>query len=105
MASTSCIGAALSDHPERSRGMPTPHDLEQAHDMHDWGFLVDAVTEIEHMRAAGEAVEDSCRRAIELFAACEQEQRIEIALDRHSGRQLARGPGRIDRLVDADRVD
>ena len=39
------------------------------------------------------------------LAAGEQRQRIEIALHRQILRQLLRGPERIDRLVEAERVD
>src|SRR5688500_8796775 len=73
--------------------------------MRDRGFLVDAVAEVEHMRAYGECIEDAPRCRFELGPAGEELERIEVPLHRHSRGQLARGPSRIDRLVDPDRID
>ena len=73
--------------------------------MFDRGELADAMTEVEHMRTPGESFEHADSLRFELGRAGKQQQRIEIALDRHILRQAARGPQRIDRLIHAERID
>ena len=63
------------------------------------------MAQVEDVGAVGERVKDSARCRAQSLAPGDQRQRIEIALDRQSGRKLLRRPGRIDRLVDSDRVD
>ena len=64
----------------------------------------DAVTEIHDVRAACQCREDAADRVVELLAALDQRQRIEIALQRQPLRQPLRRPDRIDRLVETERI-
>src|SRR5690348_4938462 len=73
--------------------------------MGDRRFLQDAVPEIEDVRAAVKRVKDSPHSILQSIAAGKQGQRVEIALKRHVLRKLACGPGGIDGLVEADRVN
>ena len=80
-------------------------EFDQLLDMGDRSLLADAVAEVEDVRAAGEGVKDALRGVGQRGPAGKDGERIEIALDRQAGGQLAVGPGRIDRLVEPDRID
>src|SRR5688500_7735674 len=84
---------------------PAPHDAEEVLDIGDGCLLADSVPEVENVGAVSKRLENVLRLALQLGSAGEQEQRIEIALHRHPGWKLARGPQRIDCLVEADRID
>src|SRR5205814_5508948 len=80
------------------------HQCDQLLDMGDRRIRKDSMPEIEDVRSAGESVKDSPRRLVELSAAGEQGQRVEIALHGKVIRKLLRRPGRIDRLVEPERA-
>src|SRR3954449_1428479 len=73
--------------------------------MGDRRVLLDAVPEIEDVRATGEGVKDALHRNLELPASRDQRQGVEIALQRQAFRQLFRCPDRVYRLVQPDRVN
>src|SRR3546814_12297917 len=80
-------------------------DLDQMLDRGDRGVGHDAMAEVEDMGTIGERRKDAVDRRIERAAPRDERERIEIALDRKMRRQGGVGPGRIDRLVDPDRID
>ena len=63
------------------------------------------MAEIEDMGAGREALEDAVDLRVEPRAAGDQRQRIEIALQREPLGQGGDGGPRLDRRVEADRVD
>src|SRR5690348_6196221 len=73
--------------------------------MRDRRVLQDSVPEIEDVWSCREGVKHAVNGLIQRLSTGNQRQGVEVALDRHALRQLAGGPERIDRLVDADRVD
>src|SRR3954470_13764119 len=82
-----------------------PHALKQLLDMGDRRLRLDAVAEIEDeppLRKIRQRVVD---RAVERGAACDQHQRIEIALSPSLGLHALADEGRLRGPVDADSVD
>src|SRR3954454_12599407 len=73
--------------------------------MGDRRIRQNSVPEIEDVWSIGEGVKDSPGRRFELLAAGDKGQRIEVSLDWQLFRQLFRGPGRIDRLIETDRAN
>src|SRR5207342_1943479 len=67
--------------------------------------LLDPVAQVEDVGPVAERVKDALYGVRQFLPAGDQGQRIEIALYRQSGRQFARRPRRIDRLVEADGID
>ena len=63
------------------------------------------MAEVEDVRATVQRVKASPGGVSQGLAAGEQGERVDIALDRQAFRKLAVGPGRIDGLVEPDRVD
>ena len=61
--------------------------------------------EIEDVRALAKRVKDAGDRAFQSFAAGDQGEWVEIALDREAPGQFLVGPDRVDGLVEADRID
>src|SRR5688500_14701397 len=72
--------------------------------MGDRGVLLNAVPQVEYVWSAGQRVKDPGDRFLQRLAASDQGERVEIALDRHPVGKLAAGPGRVDRLVESDRI-
>ncbi len=82
-----------------------PHPLQHLLDMGDRCLRLDAVAEIEDeppLRKIRQRVVD---RAVERGAACDQHQRIEIALNRNLALHALADEGRLRGPVAADRVD
>ena len=73
--------------------------------MRDRRVLKDSVPEIEDVRAAGERVKDLLNGAVQRPTTSDERERVEIALDRKRVGQLLRGPGGINGLVEANRID
>src|SRR5215472_13912712 len=61
------------------------HCFEKSLDTLDRGLGQHAMPEIDHMRAAGELLDQTARPAGDLFGSCQQRSRIEIALEGLSG--------------------
>jgi hypothetical protein len=75
-------------------------------DMHDRRVGQYAVTEVEDMRPIGKGRADPVATALSSVSPpAIKRERIEIALNGQALGQGAFGPDRIDRLVDADRID
>src|SRR5690349_19043285 len=72
--------------------------------MGDRRVLQNSVPEIENVRTAGECVKDSAHGQVQLFAAGNHREWVEVALNGQIGWELLRCPNRIDRLIEADRV-
>ena len=67
--------------------------------------LADPVSEVEDVRTILECGDDGLDPRRHRRTAGFEQQRIEIALYRHSGRQAGMGPGGIERLVEACRAE
>ena len=67
--------------------------------------LANAVTQIEHLRTVFKCIKD-CTNALRQHRATRfDQQRIEIALHRHSIRQFRVNPSGIKRFVHSDRIN
>src|SRR6185312_13969582 len=78
---------------------------DQLLDVLDRGVLKDPVSEVEDVRAVRERVKNARHGGSHRLAAGNQRQGIQIALDGQVLRQFSRCPGRVHRLVKADRGD
>src|SRR5262252_5230736 len=65
----------------------------------------DAVSEIEDEGPLGKYLEYVVHRAVERSAADEQRQWIEVSLHRHAPLDLITGKNRINRPIEADRIE